>query len=166
MAELCRQTGYFSWLVCTNPHANLMQVSKPQSAWSGEKSLFPERQKPSADKMPSVTRLVSTCCRDSSFISRMFWIPIWPIHDLLQHHLFQCGCRCMTEMQAATQQQQLCRAPVEPAETSEENESSVCQLWRSWHYLIYYEVKREKKNQSKKLIGITSHPFSQENFTK
>lgn len=28
-------TGYFSWLVCTNPHANLAQVSKMQSSWSG-----------------------------------------------------------------------------------------------------------------------------------
>lgn len=58
----------------------------------GKNNLFPEWQKPSADKMSPVTRLVPVCCRDGRFTSRMFWIPICTRQDLLQYHLFQCGC--------------------------------------------------------------------------
>lgn len=111
----------------------------------GKKSLFPERQKPSADKMPPVTRLAPTCCRDSSFISRMLWIPICPIPDLPQHHLFQCGCHCVTAMQAAIQRQELCSAPIE-----QQNPLTLGSTprWQSWyqHTTPQSKCKEHSKN--------------------
>lgn len=113
MAELCRQATSVDLFVQT--HMQIWHKSAKHGLGKKKKSLFPEWQKSSADKTSPVTRLATTCCRDSSFISRVLWILMCTIHDLLQHHLFQCGCHCITAMQAAVQQQ-LCRAPAEPAE--------------------------------------------------